>query len=1315
MRLGKKQGDGGLEVPAGAPTGLKSVVNADGSVVFSWTAGPNGTVPTVRYDLDFSLEGGSGLQVSTQGAVTSITVKSLPSRASISWTVRAASADGLGAKSAPGSFFIGKPLAVPTIDEAYYDGSAVVLDFSGAEPDALYVQVVTRVTGSQTVLSRTPMLIQDGTLVRVTGLTWGTSYDFTLRSMLNATQLSAESAARTVVYGSGVPAAPVISSVNESPLGTVTVSWAKPVQWVDSYSFGWKKATAADFAWSDGLDKSLLGRILAGLDPDTAYVFAVKAVNRYGTSPAGTRNYTTNAVAPTPGPTPGPGGYLNILGHYNIAADLRAAKPSGKLGDLYLVGDGLLFAWDGSAWVESGQVTGQKGDVGPAGPAGPAGAAGKDGAAGPKGDAGAPGKDGVKGDQGIPGPQGVAGPAGAQGSDGPQGPQGPIGLPGPAGKDSTVPGPKGDTGPQGPAGPKGADSTVPGPKGDVGPAGPAGKDGVQGPKGDAGATGVISGTLPVLYEPVSRNVALDMAYLDDRYAGGGTGSLNRTVKNIGWMDATALYQPVVGDERVILVLGATSRNGIYLDAPSLQSLPAGSELWIMQVKRPWVLEIKSIDNTVIAPNGRFSIADSDLIKLLKITNGYQPGVPGWIITSGDMQDTLPFGPTCIIAEGAKVDSGITVKIQNTEPNKDCSGYTISYSEVGGYGKQVVVDDPTLTEYVITGLKNGTRYGVIVEANGFGTKGPYSSFDAVAGVDTPSGRPAITGFTGASGFNAGELEFITNGTEGQMVILEINDQIDTTMWVPVSKVLLPNWVKWESQLKLRIGVGYTPEDMKWSSPVFATVSKPLGKPSAGEVVSTTLLGDSADSVVVKARPGTMSDNLTRFSLVYKPIGSIDGKVISFDEFKSGDTEFTFTLTDLDPKTVYQCYLQSANARGYTNSDFFTINSTALMITGVTAGAFGGTEIRVQLPTPAPTALYARMRLVGGEWKINPEQRSIYGDVPTVTFAWKDTLPFYAPNRMEIQVSVDGKEWSSTFAFDAPVIGMIELDQVAGMAFGVRWHQSGQTTTGCTYVDTWITATDQRTGMQKAIPAVDYPEYGTQYKKAEGLDGFTDYAMKALSRWKNNVTGEVYFSRETGNYYFTTTRDEIMPTPSTITVKPDPSSGQYYAALTFTVVKHATYGTGKWLVNCTLDGVKLQPTMELPDVGIEDLNVYEIKIDAKKSGTLRVEVFGTNYAGATPVVSDTCVIPVAPAVTRIESLTSTAKGTVEIKVADDTNCDGLMVSLMDSGNYQHSELAKKVGDNTYDVAGLKAGTWTVSASLEKNGGTTDWTDEQKVTVK
>lgn len=85
-----------------------------------------------------------------------------------------------------------------------------------------------------------------------------------------------------------------------------------------------------------------------------------------------------------------PGTGITIKGKYDSLSALQAAHPKADEGDAYMAGTNL-YVWNGSAWIDCGNIKGDKGD---------------------KGDAGDTGAAGPQGPQGVQGLQGLQGPAG---------------------------------------------------------------------------------------------------------------------------------------------------------------------------------------------------------------------------------------------------------------------------------------------------------------------------------------------------------------------------------------------------------------------------------------------------------------------------------------------------------------------------------------------------------------------------------------------------------------------------------------------------------------------------------------------------------------------------------------------------------------------------------------------------------------------------------------------------------------------------------------------------------------------------------------
>ncbi|WP_020534596.1 tail fiber domain-containing protein [Lewinella cohaerens] len=192
------------------------------------------------------------------------------------------------------------------------------------------------------------------------------------------------------------------------------------------------------------------------------------------TGPAGPQG-TVGPIGPQ-GPAGQDGTGVQIIGTVATVADLPATSMQG---DLYIVQtDGDGYVWDGSMWVNVGQIQGPQGPQGAMGATGPQGIQGPQGLQGEPGPAGATGAMGPAGAIGATGPEGPVGPAGAQGPQGEPGPAGPQGATGPMGA-------TGPQGPQGDAGPAGTQGV----QGDPGPTGPMGATGPQGAQGDPGPTG----------------------------------------------------------------------------------------------------------------------------------------------------------------------------------------------------------------------------------------------------------------------------------------------------------------------------------------------------------------------------------------------------------------------------------------------------------------------------------------------------------------------------------------------------------------------------------------------------------------------------------------------------------------------------------------------------------------------------------------------------------------------------------------------------------------------------------------------------------
>jgi hypothetical protein len=236
-----------------------------------------------------------------------------------------------------------------------------------------------------------------------------------------------------------------------------------------------------------------------------------------------------------------------------------AALPStgNTAGDSYINdADGNLWVWNGTTWIDAGQIVGPEGpqgiqgiqgvkgdtgDTGPQGNTGPQGLKGDTGLQGPKGDTGNTGPQGLQGIQGV---QGETGLTGQTGLTGPKGDKGDTGNTGPAGPQG-IQGIQGEVGPQGPQG-------IQGPIGNTGPAGTNGTNGTNGAQGPAGANGTaatvtVGTTTTGATASVTNSGTTSAAVLNFVIPSGGGGStINPLYSQIAngyeWFDDFLVYQ-----------------------------------------------------------------------------------------------------------------------------------------------------------------------------------------------------------------------------------------------------------------------------------------------------------------------------------------------------------------------------------------------------------------------------------------------------------------------------------------------------------------------------------------------------------------------------------------------------------------------------------------------------------------------------------------------------------------------------------------------------------------------------------------------------
>jgi hypothetical protein len=163
---------------------------------------------------------------------------------------------------------------------------------------------------------------------------------------------------------------------------------------------------------------------------------------------------------------------------------LNAAFPGAVTGDGVIdATTGDLWVYNGSLWIDVGQIKGPQGITGTQGTTGAQGVVGAQGTTGTTGAQGTTGTTGAQGTTGTTGAQGTTGTTGAQGTNGTNGAQGTTGTTGA----------QGTTGSQGTTGAQGTTGTT-------------GSQGTTGPSTAINATAVATGTFyPVFVAAAGSN------------------------------------------------------------------------------------------------------------------------------------------------------------------------------------------------------------------------------------------------------------------------------------------------------------------------------------------------------------------------------------------------------------------------------------------------------------------------------------------------------------------------------------------------------------------------------------------------------------------------------------------------------------------------------------------------------------------------------------------------------------------------------------------------------------------------------------------
>ena len=300
--------------PLGPPSapGISAVTAQDGALGLSLSA-PSTGAPVTGYD--YRVNGGSWIAVAS--ASTSIVIPGLVNGTSYTVEVRAESAVGVGAVSAPAS---GTPLAVPgapTISSLAASNGAVSVEFApgfnGGSAISSYAYQLNG--GSWVSVSGTSSPIQ------IMGLTAGTTYSVALRAV-NSVGPGASSAPASVTTPA-LPGAPTISSAAAGD-GTALVSFASgstggsPIQ-------GYEYQTTSAGPWTT-VPGSSSPVLITGLTNGTTYSVRIRATNAVGTGSASTAAPVTPATVPG---APSIVGDTVAGGEATLSADFTAPSSNG--------------------------------------------------------------------------------------------------------------------------------------------------------------------------------------------------------------------------------------------------------------------------------------------------------------------------------------------------------------------------------------------------------------------------------------------------------------------------------------------------------------------------------------------------------------------------------------------------------------------------------------------------------------------------------------------------------------------------------------------------------------------------------------------------------------------------------------------------------------------------------------------------------------------------------------------------------------------------------------------------------------------------
>ncbi|MDX6244581.1 MAG: hypothetical protein QOE76_2304, partial [Frankiales bacterium] len=270
--------------PPAAPT-ISAITAADGALSVAYSAAASGS-PVLDYEYQL---GGTGPWTSTASTSTPALISGLVNGTVYAVTLRAVSAIGNGAASAPVNGTPAAPPGAPSITSASTAVGSATLVFTPGYAGGATITDYQYQIGSGAWLSGATA----SSPLTITGLANGTTYSIRLRGVSSSGNGAASTA--SVVTTPDVPAAPAVSAVTSGD-GSLSIAFA-PSDNHGSAVTSYEYQLIPSGPWTAA--SSLASPIeVTGLTNGTSYAVSVRAVNAVGTGPGSPAQNATPATVP---------------------------------------------------------------------------------------------------------------------------------------------------------------------------------------------------------------------------------------------------------------------------------------------------------------------------------------------------------------------------------------------------------------------------------------------------------------------------------------------------------------------------------------------------------------------------------------------------------------------------------------------------------------------------------------------------------------------------------------------------------------------------------------------------------------------------------------------------------------------------------------------------------------------------------------------------------------------------------------------------------------------------------------------------------